>query len=469
MQNCTVCFLLSLVIAAQTKPISKALKEEHEVMAEKYLQKYYNGKNQSRSGFQHKANLQLKLREMQQFFGLRVTEKLNSETLAVMKKPRCGVPDVADYATFEKEYKWNTNQLTYRIENYTPDMTVAEVDDAIERALQVWSKVTPLRFTRIYNGTADIMVSFSTGDHGDSSPFDGPDGYLAHAFPPYPGIGGDAHFDDDETFTYHSPYGYNLFSVAAHEFGHSMGLGHSQDIGALMYPTYTYQDMDKFVLPAGDLKGIQGLYGPNPDVNPDDPLPEPPTTPNACDPKLVFDAVTSVRGEMIFFKGRFLWRSHPTRPNREVKFIKTLFPDVPENIDAAYENSQSQQVFLFKGRKVWSLFGNYIGKAYPKDLSSLGIPKSVKSVSAALHDPHTSKTLFFVGKHYYSYDEIKRRMDKGYPKLVAEGFPGMTGKVTAAIKFRGFAYLYSGPNMFEYHYKSRRLFRVLSTNYLFNC
>ena len=56
----------------------------------------------------------LKLREMQRFFGLRVTGKLNSETLEVMKKPRCGVPDVAAYSTFGKGYQWSTNKLTYR-------------------------------------------------------------------------------------------------------------------------------------------------------------------------------------------------------------------------------------------------------------------------------------------------------------------------------------------------------------------
>ncbi|NWX35071.1 MMP7 protein, partial [Notiomystis cincta] len=205
-------------------------------------------------------SIEERVKEMQKFFHLTITGKLDTKTEEIMKLPRCGLPDVAEYRTFPSTPKWEKTHLTYKILNYTPDLPRKKVDDAIKRALTVWSDVTPLHFRRVYMGTADIEIKFARREHGDGYPFDGRGNTLAHAFSPGQGRGGDAHFDDDEKWS-DVDKDVNLFLVAAHEFGHSLGLDHSNVRGALMFPLYSYQNPETFRLPADDRREIQKLYG----------------------------------------------------------------------------------------------------------------------------------------------------------------------------------------------------------------
>ncbi|KAG7322635.1 hypothetical protein KOW79_013981 [Hemibagrus wyckioides] len=456
-----LCVLIGLVFRVHSGPVPPSVVKDDEEFAKNYLKKLYNMQDENKPSLGRKVSeMSLKLSEMQQFFKLKVTGTLDAETLEMMKKPRCGVPDVSSYRARAFPNKWSKNSLTYRIENYTPDMSKAEVDDSIERALQVWARVTPLKFTRIYDGVADIMISFAVGDHRDGSPFDGPNGILAHAFFPSPGIGGDAHFDDDETFTFKSSRGYNLFIVAAHEFGHSLGLDHSNVPGALMYPTYSYSPPDTFVLPRDDVNRIQSLYGSS-TVNPDKPDPEPPVNPNACVP----DAVTTLHGEKLFFKNRFLWRSHPQLTTTTKYPIKRFWRNIPDNIDAAFEHTSADLVYIIKGQKVWAVRSFKVVKSM--SLSALGLPAAVKQIDAALYDEFSRKVLFFVGRSYYSYDMNRKAMDRGYPKLVTTSFPEVTKKVTAAFQEDGYNYLFSGSEVFQYN--NGRLVKVLKSNHFLQC
>lgn len=56
------------------------------------------------------------LKKMQKFFSLQETGEIDAKTVDIMKKPRCGVPDVANYNFFHRKPMWQKNDITYRSE-----------------------------------------------------------------------------------------------------------------------------------------------------------------------------------------------------------------------------------------------------------------------------------------------------------------------------------------------------------------
>uniref|UniRef100_A0A8C9TS52 72 kDa type IV collagenase n=1 Tax=Scleropages formosus TaxID=113540 RepID=A0A8C9TS52_SCLFO len=541
------------------------------------------------------------LKKMQKFFSLQETGEIDQKTLEIMKKPRCGVPDVANYNFFPRKPKWEKNAVTYRILGYTPDLDEETIDDAFFRAFKVWSDVTPLKFTRIMDGEADIMINFGRNEHGDGYPFDGKDGLLAHAFAPGVGIGGDSHFDDDEQWTlgegqvvkvkygnadgefckfpfhfmgkdytsctsegrddgflwcsttynfdedgkygfcpheqtgelcflhcwirsaactrigskvsprtsfihhtttdifccvFHAamstvggnaegapcafPFkflgdnydsctssgrsdgkmwcattqsydedrkwgfcpdqGYSLFLVAAHEFGHALGLEHSQDPGALMAPIYTYTK--HFRLSNDDIRGIQELYG----VPTDKPLPptQGPVTPmDLCNEDISFDAIAQIRGETFFFKDRFLFRTANFRAKiNGPMLLATFWSELPEKIDAAYENPLEETTVFFSGNEVWIYKASTLERGYPKRISSMGLPADLQRLDAAFSFSKSKKTYLFAGDNFWRYNEAKKKMDPGFPKLIAESWNGIPDNLDAALNLNGHGHSY---------------------------
>lgn len=206
-------------------------------------------------------NTQAALKNFQRRYGLEPTGVVDEATLDLMKKPRCGFPDTADFVV--QGNKWPTTNLRYGYSEFTPDLTQAQVRAAISAAFSYWAAVTPLQFTEVpFANNPEIRIRFVAGDHGDGSPFDGSSGVLAHAFYPPPNggdIAGDSHFDEAEAWSVNlPPSGIDLYTVAAHEFGHALGLAHSTVSGALMFPFYG--GPHRF-LSQDDIDGIQSIYG----------------------------------------------------------------------------------------------------------------------------------------------------------------------------------------------------------------
>ncbi|XP_040833163.1 stromelysin-1 [Ochotona curzoniae] len=470
--------LLLYVALCSAYPLNGASRDADSSMdlLQQYLENYYNLTKKVESIYRRKdiSPIDNKIREMQKFLGLEVTGKLDSNTLEMIRKPRCGVPDVGHFTTFPGTPKWSKTHLTYRIVNYTPDLPREAVDAAIEKALGVWKEVTPLTFSRMQEGEADIMISFAVGEHGDFIPFDGPGNVLAHAYAPGPGINGDAHFDDDERWTKDTA-GTNLFLVAAHELGHSLGLFHSANPEALMYPVYkSFTDLAHFRLSQDDVNGMQSLYGPPPtssdnSVVPMEPHPPASRTPAKCDPTLSFDAVSTLRGEILFFKDRYFWRKSLRILEPEFHLISSFWPSLPSGVDAAYEVISRDFVFIFKGNQFWAIRGNEVQAGYPRSIQTLGFPSTVRKIDAVMSDKERKKTYFFVEDKYWRFDERRQSLEPGFPRLIAEDFPGVNSKVDAVFEAFGFFYFFSGSSQLEFDPNAKKVTHILKSNSWFSC
>ena len=157
-----------------------------------------------------------------------VFSSFNSPTVNAQSSVRYDdLPDLAEFVIDGR--KWDHTNLTYFFQNGTFDIGGNDERQAIRDALALWAGVTPLTFTEVSNASsADIVILWAVGNHGDGFSFDGTNGVLAHAFFPPPNggsIAGDAHFDDSETWTLNfksdSSQPIDLVTVAAHEIGHS--------------------------------------------------------------------------------------------------------------------------------------------------------------------------------------------------------------------------------------------------------
>ncbi|XP_032368218.1 matrix metalloproteinase-20 [Etheostoma spectabile] len=439
-------------------------------LATEYLQQYYNLQKDPMMRIKWSSpSFTSKVKDMQIFFGLNATGMLDSVTLEMMRSARCGVPDVEDYSHIQRT-RWNKNVITYSIGRYTRDLPRNTVDALIESAFSVWARASSLTFVRSHTLNADIMVEFVTNEHGDFYPFDGPRGTLAHAFGPGQGIGGDTHFDDDEHWTAGGT-GFNLFVVAAHEFGHALGLKHSRNRESLMYPTYISFSSAN-LLSMEDVANINALYspvrGPNFFSRFSWSSQNNPWLQDKCASDLTFDAVSTLGDATFFFKERYLWIKHNEQYDIKEGPITNFMPKIETSIDAAFWVPRRSTAYIIHESKFWTVKGSVV-KGKPRLLSHFGFPAWVQDVDAAVHIVKTGRTLFFMHDAYWSYNENRRVMDFGYPKYISEDFPGVNTTINAAVHKEGFIYFFVGQQVYKYDYTQKNVVGVEKANSWLGC
>lgn len=146
------------------------------------------------------------------------------------------------------------------------------IRDSIEMAFGLWSSVVPIHFVEVPDDGKQYGLSTKFGQirlrhvyiNGPDPPDPAPPIAKAQAYYPFGGDGaGDVEFDDSDPWqefgTLHVP---DILGAATHEIGHTLGLGHSDEVGANMYWIFrrTQGLSDALLLP-DDILGIRSIYG----------------------------------------------------------------------------------------------------------------------------------------------------------------------------------------------------------------
>jgi predicted Zn-dependent protease len=151
-----------------------------------------------------------------------------------------------------QSFSWNKSTISYYVDHSNAtQLTQTQRNTAIQQAIMAWENVTPLTFvTAASSSSADILFRWQAIN--DAS-------VLAITATTYIGTviqSAVISFDTQDTWTV-STSNYNLFVVALHEFGHALGMAHSDVSNAVMYNSYHYVTG----LLADDINGIWAKYG----------------------------------------------------------------------------------------------------------------------------------------------------------------------------------------------------------------
>jgi peptidoglycan hydrolase-like protein with peptidoglycan-binding domain len=234
------------------------------------------------------------VRAFQLNYGLPQTGIADQATRDLLSVPRCGVPDNVQrldptdkFQAFPPVGWGTTTNLRVKVTNNPSNLTLAQTRAAVMAGANQWVGTSFFTFTQVTSGTAEIVINFAPQNQWCAG---GNIGGFAAATGPAGGPGGSACITFDSapndrgtalTWTVSSPTGstsLDLQSTAAHEIGHTIGMGHSGYTTALMCGGREARGVQQRTLTPDDVAGAYALgviwtnfdtYGEN-DVDIDD-------------------------------------------------------------------------------------------------------------------------------------------------------------------------------------------------------
>jgi hypothetical protein len=167
--------------------------------------------------------------------------------------------------------KWGSSEAVYYLNPQNADVSAAAAEGAVQVGADVWRSQSNASFRFVYGGRVSDtsirfdnrnVVMFRNTSNGST---------IATTYSWWMSSGELIDMDMifwDGGFTFFAGGGCGglnaayIEDVAAHEFGHGLGLNHSADPNATMYGEYAICSMSPRTLAADDIAGVEALYPP---------------------------------------------------------------------------------------------------------------------------------------------------------------------------------------------------------------
>lgn len=192
-------------------------------------------------------------------------DTMTNPVVTIINPPVCGTHE----AVSREAARWGKTSLTWHIKDTAPGWEAAAWKAIVNQAMEAWDGVCGITIAEATSGQyPDVVVSWG---RGRQQQFDGRGNVQAWCELP---SGDDRQIwcrvDGDDSGGWDA---LTALKVMTHEFGHAMGLEHSNSRADLMYPTLGNPSTPQ----PGDIARVVAMYGP--EETPKPPPPPPPPQP----------------------------------------------------------------------------------------------------------------------------------------------------------------------------------------------